>query len=103
MVIYGYLLNFFHPGKYLPSNTNVYLDPVDGLTEREGPGWKDPRPFIFTVLDPFNIIGIFYKKWNSQKYWEQENPVVEAESYARRSEGLAGKQSRKDLEASQSD
>lgn len=53
--------NARHPGRYLPSGHSSYLA-RDGVTEVEGVGWEDPRPFVWTVLDPFDIGGIFRRK-----------------------------------------
>lgn len=74
-------LAFFPPGRYLPRDKKVYLDPVDGRTERVGPGFAkaDKRPLLTTVLDPFDLNGIFTGKGRSvQPFWEEEHPVLSA-------------------------
>ncbi|KAL4781850.1 hypothetical protein BJX76DRAFT_312136 [Aspergillus varians] len=63
------MLNIFHPMRYLPHSNKVYLA-KDGVTEVEGPGFKDPRPWIATFVDPFDIAGLIFNKGKQQKYWE---------------------------------
>ena len=70
------LLTSFPPGKYLPPNDKVYLDPRDG-TERVGPGFAqaDKRPLWQTVLDPFNTRRLITGAGLVEdKFWERENP-----------------------------
>lgn len=70
MLINSYLFNFRHPRRYLPRSNKTYLA-QDGVTEVEGPGFKDPRPFWQTLVDPFDLVGLF--KGNSSqadKFWE---------------------------------
>lgn len=68
MVINTYLMNVYPPAKYLPANQKIYLA-VDGVTEIEGPGLIDKRPFWLTLIDPFDIKGIVTKKDNKNRYW----------------------------------
>ncbi|KAL8728239.1 MAG: hypothetical protein Q9166_005542 [cf. Caloplaca sp. 2 TL-2023] len=70
------MLNIWHPMRYLPHDNKIYLS-KDGSTERWGPGWVDERPFILTIIDPFDIGGLFVKK-DKGKFWDHENehPVV---------------------------
>jgi len=73
------LLTIYHPGRYLPSYTRRYLDPSDGRTERIGPGVckASNRPWLATILDPFNICGIVLGKGMAMdKFWERENEVA---------------------------
>lgn len=73
-------LAVFHPRRYLPSDPKIYLDPVDGETERLGPGFKgaDKRPVLVTVLDPFNLQFLFKgKDAGIEKFWEQDYPIAE--------------------------
>src|SRR5699024_3001182 len=51
------LFNARHPRRYLPRNNTIYLA-QDGVTEVEGPGFKDPRPFWQTLVDPFDLRGL---------------------------------------------
>ena len=73
-------LAIFHPGHYLPRNSNVYLDPSDGRTERMGPGFATAtnRRFVATLLDPFDIAGALSGTAAARvdRFWERENPVV---------------------------
>ena len=67
MLINTWMWNWQHPRRYVPESYNVYLA-QDGVTEIEGPGWKDNRPFIMTLIDPF---GWFESKENKQRpHWE---------------------------------
>ena len=71
------LLTIFPPGKYLPPNDKVYLDPIDG-TERVGPGYAkaDPRPFWRTVADPCNIHRVITGSGLAvDTFWEREHPL----------------------------
>jgi hypothetical protein len=64
------MFNVRHPRRYLPENNKIYLA-QDGATELEGPGWEDPRPFYKTVIDPFDIGGMFRgQSSQSTKFWE---------------------------------
>ena len=81
----------FPPGRYLPKSYKRYLDPVDGRTERMGPGYgkADKRPLILTILDPFNIFGILTGRgMATDKFWEKEQPACEG-SFADKSMGKA--------------
>jgi hypothetical protein len=85
------LLAIFHPGRYLPSNEEQYLDPADGVTERIGPGYSaaDKRAWWVTVLDPFNMGGLITGKGAAvDRFWEQENPVAEKNFAAPKTKGL---------------
>ena len=80
ITLFVILLALFHPGKYLPRSSEIYLDPVDGKTERFGPGFgkADKRPLIITIIDPFNLYGILTGKGMVMKpFWEQEQPVYD--------------------------
>lgn len=63
------LLNVFHPMKVLPSSNKVYLG-QDGVTEIEGPGYKDPRPKLLTFVDPFDIYGLIVHRGKKVNFWE---------------------------------
>lgn len=78
------LLNVFHPMQVLPRNNRIYLA-EDGETEIEGPGYKDPRHFLFTFFDPFDIYGLIVHKGKKERYWEknqtqQQPPARENET-----------------------
>lgn len=62
MFVNTVLLNIWHPGKRLPRSNSVFLA-RDGVTERRGPGWKDDRPWIITVFDPFDLWYVHLTFW----------------------------------------
>ncbi|KAL4765405.1 putative RTA1 domain protein [Aspergillus foveolatus] len=63
------MLNIFHPMRFLPRSNKIYLA-KDGVTEVEGPGFQDPRPWFVTFIDPFDIAGLISGK--QVKYWETD-------------------------------
>ncbi|PYH93658.1 hypothetical protein BO71DRAFT_381132 [Aspergillus ellipticus CBS 707.79] len=63
------LLNVFHPMQWLPRSNKIYLA-EDGVTEIEGPGYEDHRPFLVTLVDPFDIVGLVKNKGRKERYWE---------------------------------
>jgi hypothetical protein len=65
------LLNLFHPMQNLPRSNNIYLA-EDGVTEIEGPGYDDPRHFIQTFIDPFDVYGLIKRRGKQHKYWQTE-------------------------------
>ena len=70
MMVNTWLMNFYHPARFLPRRNNVYLA-QDGVTEVEGPGYKDKRPFWQTLLDPFDVVGIVKREDQKNRYWEE--------------------------------
>ena len=52
ITLFVVLLSVFHPGRFLPRDSRVYLDPHDGKTERLGPGFAkaDKRALWVTVV-----------------------------------------------------
>ncbi|KAL4810018.1 hypothetical protein BDV18DRAFT_130126 [Aspergillus unguis] len=70
------MLNIFHPMRYLPRSNKTYLA-KDGTTEIEGPGFKDPRPWYVTFVDPFDITGLIFNKGKRHKYWEAQSGYSE--------------------------
>ncbi|WPH01504.1 putative RTA-like protein [Acrodontium crateriforme] len=80
ITVFVMLLTVFHPGRYLPRDTNVFLDPVDGQTERVGPGFSsaDARPLWMTIIDPFNFHGILTGRGMvMRQFWDEPQPVYE--------------------------
>jgi hypothetical protein len=71
------MLNYFHPGKYLPRSNKVFLS-KDGITEVYGPGWKDKRPFLVTFFDPFDLYGLFSGADSKTKFWDMEPAELDA-------------------------
>lgn len=61
------MLNIWHPGRYLPRSNKTFLD-VDGQEKRsDRGGWDDKRPFILTLLDPFDIGGLIQSRIQKSK------------------------------------
>ena len=80
ITLFVFLLAILHPGKYLPRSSRIFLDPVDGKSERIGPGFgkADKRPLLVTIFDPFNLHGLVTGKgMGMEKFWEQEQPLYE--------------------------
>lgn len=78
ITLFVILLCIFHPGRYLPRSSRIFLDQTDGKTERLGPGFSkaDKRPLLMTILDPFNIYGIVSGKGMLfNKFWEEYQPL----------------------------
>lgn len=71
MVINSYLMNVYPPGKYLPANHKIYLA-MDGKTELEGPGAADKRPFLLTLFDPFDVVGLVKGTDAKNLFWEHD-------------------------------
>ena len=84
IVIFVAALAVFTPGKYLSKDDKRFLDPHDGITERDGPGFGaiDKRPFIATLCDPFNSMAMLRGKKAFEDFWEQDWPVAEGVSFA---------------------
>ncbi|KIY73550.1 hypothetical protein CYLTODRAFT_386713 [Cylindrobasidium torrendii FP15055 ss-10] len=64
------LLNIWHPSRFLPRNNKIYLK-QDGVTEVEGPGYHDKRPFLLTLFDPFDVVGIIIGRDKKNRFWEE--------------------------------
>ncbi|KAF2158458.1 hypothetical protein M409DRAFT_61641 [Zasmidium cellare ATCC 36951] len=78
ITLFVILLCIFHPGRYLPRSSKIFLDPIDGKTERMGPGFSkaDKRPLLITILDPFDIYRILSGKGMVlNKFWEEYQPI----------------------------
>jgi hypothetical protein len=69
MMINTFLLNFYHPMRFLPRNNRVYLA-MDGVTEVEGPGYEDRRLWIVTLVDPFDLVGKWRGRGLEERFWE---------------------------------
>jgi hypothetical protein len=69
MLINSVMMNVFHPSRFLPRNNKIFLA-EDGVTEVEGPGYDDKRPFIITLFDPFDIAGLITRRDKKNRYWE---------------------------------
>ncbi|KAI1501547.1 RTA1 like protein-domain-containing protein [Biscogniauxia marginata] len=62
------LLNVRHPRRWLPESTKVYLA-RDGATEVMGPGYKDERGLVMTLVDPFDVYGMITGKDKETRFW----------------------------------
>ena len=71
MLCNSVLINTFHPSRFLPPNNKIYLA-EDGVTEIEGPGFEDKRPFLLTLFDPFDVVGLVRGVDKKNRYWEQQ-------------------------------
>ncbi|OCT53854.1 RTA1 domain protein [Cladophialophora carrionii] len=71
MLLNSYLLNVYPPLKYLPRNDKIYLA-MDGKTEIEGPGMVENRPFLLTLVDPFDLVGLATGQDNKNRFWEHD-------------------------------
>ncbi|KAI9764825.1 MAG: hypothetical protein M1839_005702 [Geoglossum umbratile] len=81
MLLNSVLMNSFHPSRFLPRNNKIYLA-EDGVTEIEGPGYDDKRPFILTLFDPFDIAGLITGRDRKTKYWEADNNTASSTAAA---------------------
>ena len=80
MIINSALLNVRHPRRYLPRNNKIYLA-QDGVTEIEGPGYEDKRPFLKTIIDPFDIVGLVKGRDKAARYWEEQQiPAADSQT-----------------------
>ena len=70
MLFNSVLINVFHPSRFLPPNNKIFLA-EDGITEIEGPGFDDKRPFLLTLFDPFDVVGLIQGRDKKNRYWEQ--------------------------------
>ena len=55
--------------RFLPRNNRVYLA-EDGVTEIEGPGYEDKRPWYVTVIDPFDFAGMVKGRNMERRFWD---------------------------------
>ncbi|KAK5955241.1 hypothetical protein OHC33_003922 [Knufia fluminis] len=84
MLINTYIMNIWPPARYLAADHKVYLA-MDGKTEIQGPGMIDKRPFLVTLVDPFDIWGLIKKKDQKNRYWLKDGiggPLPEVQSSA---------------------
>jgi hypothetical protein len=71
------MLNFRHPGKYLPRTITTYLG--EDRVEREGCKFKDPRSIMVQILDPFDIWGLMKGNDKKDRWWEKADEGVGAD------------------------
>ncbi|KAJ2896597.1 hypothetical protein MKZ38_005420 [Zalerion maritima] len=72
MLLNSVLMNWRHPTRWLPRSNKVYLSKNDGVTEVDGPGYKDGRNFLVTFLDPFDVYGLIRGRDKKNMFWEHE-------------------------------
>ncbi|KAI0150652.1 RTA1 like protein-domain-containing protein [Xylariaceae sp. FL1272] len=68
MFVNSVLLNIRHPRRWLPKSTKVYLA-KDG-SEVMGPGYKEDRNFVATLLDPFDVYGMIKGRDKETRFWD---------------------------------
>jgi len=73
MLANSVMLNAVHPGRLLPKDSRVYLAP-DGITEMQGPGWRDPRRWWWQIADPFDFAGCC-RRDAKHDFWNHPEPV----------------------------
>jgi hypothetical protein len=73
------LVNARHPRRYLPSSRKTYLSPRDGRTEVRGPGYEDGRPWVLTLVDPFDLWGLARGRDKGRMFWEEEAVEVKGD------------------------
>ncbi|KAL2072120.1 hypothetical protein VTL71DRAFT_11463 [Oculimacula yallundae] len=89
MIVNSFLLNVRHPMRFVPRDNTIYLA-EDGVCEIKGPGYLDRRPFLITMLDPFDIVGVVRGRNMKERFWEShEGGLGDAE-------GREGREGRKD-------
>lgn len=52
------VLNIWHPTRFLPKSDTIFLNENNQEEESERGGWDDQRPFLVTLIDPFDIGGL---------------------------------------------
>lgn len=68
MFLNSVLLNWRHPGKYLPVNRKAYLDQTG--TEKNGLEFGDHRPVWRKIVDPLDLVGLVMG--GDEKWWERD-------------------------------
>lgn len=71
MLCNTWLINIRHPRRYLPKSTKTYLA-RDCVTEITGPGYKEERNFLMTILDPFDLTGLIQGRDKKTAFWDQQ-------------------------------
>ena len=59
---------------FLPRSNKIYLA-QDGVTEIEGPGYEIKRNFLWTLVDPFNLVGLIKGRGKGDRYWEGQQEM----------------------------
>lgn len=103
ITLFVVLLAIFHPGRYLPRDSRIFLDQIDGKTERVGPGFgkADKRPMWQTILDPFSLWPTLSGKGlKIYKFWEDEQPVYQGGPLPKKGKGDDGARSSEEVKLS---
>ncbi|KAI2634548.1 RTA1 like protein-domain-containing protein [Xylaria nigripes] len=74
MLLNSALFNIRHPRRWLPQSTKVYLA-RDGVSEIMGPGYKEDRDVIATLVDPFDIYGMIRGRDAGTRFWREPRQV----------------------------
>jgi len=53
---------------------------MDGKTELEGPGAADKRPFLLTLFDPFDVVGLVKGTDAKNRFWERDGTELPQKS-----------------------
>ncbi|KAK3984075.1 protein RTA1 [Cladorrhinum sp. PSN332] len=72
MLVNAAMWNARHPGRFLPQSYKTYLA-QDGLSEIDGPGWKDKRGVVMSVIDPFGFLAMCERGRGGvgNRFWEE--------------------------------
>ncbi|CCA75462.1 related to RTA1 domain protein, putative-Aspergillus clavatus [Serendipita indica DSM 11827] len=79
MLINVLVLNIWHPGRYLPKSNKIFLNENGQEESTDRGGWDDNRPFIQTLLDPFNIQGLIRAR-REKKQEADSHPLEEKQT-----------------------
>jgi hypothetical protein len=73
MFINVIILNVWHPGRYLPKSNKLFLGEDGQEISADRGGWDDERPFLLTLVDPFNITGLIKERREKKNKKQAEN------------------------------
>lgn len=78
MLANSLVVNWRHPRRWLPSSKKTYLA-KDGVSEMQGPGYKEERNFFATLFDPFDVYGLIRGRDKKTRFWDEPTPVQNPE------------------------
>lgn len=78
MLANTFVINWRHPRRWLPGSKKTYLS-KDGVSEIEGPGYKEERNFFVTLFDPFDLYGLARGHDKKKRFWDEEPTPVEGQ------------------------
>jgi hypothetical protein len=71
------VLNIWHPTRFLPKSDKIFLNENNQEEESERGGWEDKRPFLVTLIDPFDIRGLIRNRsLNAEKSAKEKSDDV---------------------------